>query len=309
MPEDWLAVTLRFALYLDLMVLFGVSLFSLYALHPTDRPSAISRLYGRVTEASVLAGIVLSIWDVVAMAEAMTGATRYSELTRHVFDMILTGTAVGAAWLVRVVVLAAGLVVGIAWRGNTRRQRAGFAASGAIALATLAWAGHGAMDDGARGMFHLAADIAHLLAAGTWVGALVAFVLLSSAAQASTPDSVQTLGRAASGFATIGTCIVGMLVATGVVNYVFVAGPTFDPLFITPYGWLLLGKLTLFALMLALAAGNRYRLSPRLAAAIRTGDYTGAIKTLRTSLLAETCLAVLILALVAWLGMLSPLPS
>ena len=100
-----------------------------------------------------------------------------------------------------------------------------------------------------------------------------------------------------------------MLVATGVVNYVFVAGPMFDPLFTMPYGWLLLGKLTLFALMLALAAGNRYRLSPRLAAAIRTGDYTGAIKTLRTSLLAETCLAVLILALVAWLGMLSPLPS
>jgi len=309
MPEDWLAITLRLALYLDLMVLFGVSLFSLYALGPIDPSSDISRLYARVTEASASAGIVLSIWDVVAMAESMTGATHYSQLTGHVFDMILTGTAVGAAWLVRIAVLAASLIVGIAWRRNMRRQRIGLAASGAIALATLAWAGHGAMDDGVRGMLHLAADIAHLLAAGTWVGALVAFVLLSLAARARTPDSVQTLSRASNGFAIIGTCIVGMLIATGVVNYVLIAGPTFDALFTTPYGWLLLGKLTLFVLMLALAAGNRYRLSPGLAAALRTGDSTGAVKALHRSLQAETCLAMLILVLVAWLGLLSPVPA
>lgn len=309
MPEDWLAVTLRFALYLDLMVLFGVSLFSLYALGPTDPSSGVSRLYGKVLDASVLAGIVLSIWDVVAMAESMTGATRYSELTSHVFDMILTGTAVGAAWLVRIAVLAAGLVMAIAWRRNTRRKQIGLAAAGAIALATLAWAGHGAMDEGLRGALHLAIDMTHLLAAGMWVGALVAFVLLSSARHENEPDTVQTLSRAASGFAIIGTGIVAMLIATGVVNYVLVAGPTFDALFAAPYGWLLLGKLALFALMLLLAAGNRYRLSPRLAAAINAGDTAGAVKALHNSLRAEACLAMLILALVAWLGTLSPLPA
>ncbi|CAJ0791718.1 Copper resistance protein D [Ralstonia psammae] len=309
MPEDWLAVSLRFALYLDLMVLFGVSLFSVYGLGTADRSSAISRLYGGVAEGSALAGIMLSIWNVVTMAESMTGATRYGQLTSHVFNMILTGTAVGAAWLVRVAALTSGLLMAIAWRRGARHQPIRLAASGAIALATLAWAGHGAMDDGLRGALHLAADIVHLLAAGMWVGALVAFVLLSSAERASTPDTVQTLSRAASGFATIGTCIVGMLIATGVVNYVLVAGTSFDALFTTPYGWLLLGKLALFVLMLALAAGNRYRLSPRLAAAIRAGDSTRAVKALHNSLRAETCLAMLILALVAWLGMLSPLPA
>lgn len=309
MPEDWLAVILRFALYLDLMVLFGVPLFSLYALGPSGKSPAIPRLYGTVAAASALAGIVLSIWDVVAMAESMTGASRYSQLSSRVFDMILTGTAVGAAWLVRMAVLAAGLLVGIPWRRDPLRQRAVLAASGAIALATLAWAGHGAMDDALRGALHLAADITHLLAAGMWVGALVAFVLLSSARHADTPDTVQTLSRAASGFATIGTRIVGVLIATGVVNYVLVAGLTLDALFTMPYGWLLLGKLTLFVLMLALAAGNRYRLSPRLATAIRAGDCASAARALHNSLRAEAGLAMLILALVAWLGMLSPLPS
>jgi len=314
MPEDWLSVALHFALHLDLMVLFGVPLFSLYALGPASRSSALSRLYDGAAGASVVAGLVLSMWDIVAMAESMTGATGYTQLTAHIFSMVLTGTAVGSAWMVRVAVLAACLVIVMAWRQHPTRLRIGLALLGAIALATLAWAGHGAMDDGLRGTLHLAADIAHLLAAGMWVGALVAFVLLSSARQVSSAETVRTLSRAASGFAPIGTCIVGMLIATGVINYLFVVGLTIDTLFTTPYGWLLLGKLTLFALMLGLAAGNRYRLSPRLAAAVSAGDagdagdYAGAVKALRNSLRAEACAATLILALVAWLGTLSPLP-
>ena len=307
MPDDWLGVALRFALHLDLMVLFGVPLFCLYALGLAARASAISRLYGRVAEAAAVAGIALSMWDVVAMAESMTGATAYTELTGHVFNMILTGTAVGTAWMARMAALVVCLVIAIAWHRHPGRQRIGLA----IALATLAWAGHGAMDDGLRGTFHLAIDIAHLLAAGMWVGALVAFLLLSSARWMRTPDAVQTLSRAASGFARIGTVIVGTLIVTGVVNYVLVVGPTLAT-FTTLYGWLLLGKLMLFALMLALAAGNRYRLGPRLAAAVSardTGDYAGAVKALRNSLRAEASLAVLILALVAWLGTLSPLPA
>jgi putative copper resistance protein D len=248
------------------------------------------------------------MWDMVARAESMSGTTTYTQLTGHVFNMILTGTAVGMAWLMRVAVLAACLVIAIAWRRQPTRLRIGLALLGAIALATLAWAGHGAMDDGPRGTLHLAADIAHLLAAGMWVGALAAFALLSSAKRADTPNGVQTLSRAASGFAPIGTVIVALLVATGIINYLYVVGPTLDALFTTPYGLLLLGKLTLFALMLGLAARNRYRLGPRLAAALRDTNYGFALKALRNSLWAEACLAALVLALVAWLGMLSPQP-
>lgn len=47
-----------------------------------------------------------------------------------------------------------------------------------VALATLAWTGHGAMDEGSRRFWHFATDIVHLFAAGGWVGALVAFALL-----------------------------------------------------------------------------------------------------------------------------------
>jgi len=47
-------------------------------------------------------------------------------------------------------------------------------------------------------------------------------------------------------------------------------------------------------------------LSPQLEIAMRSGDHAGAVMTLRRSLLTEASLAVVILALVAWLGVLSP---
>ncbi|AXV83667.1 copper homeostasis membrane protein CopD [Ralstonia solanacearum] len=306
MADDGLSVALRFALYLDLMLVFGVALFGLRALRPEDRAAAIARRYVRVIVVSVAAGIVLSLWSILVMAKAMTGAAEYAELTRHVFGMILTATAFGLAWTARMAALAACLSAVAVLRRRPTARFAVLAALGATALATLTWSGHGAMDDGARGVLHAASDIAHLLAAGAWVGALVAFVLLSSARQMSAPGAVAMLSRASNGFAGLGTVIVATLAVTGVANYLFIVGPTVDGLITTAYGGLLLAKLALVALMLGLAAANRFRLSPRLAAAVRSADEAGAVRALRASLVTEACLGVLILGLVAWLGGLSP---
>lgn len=299
MADDGLSVALRFALYLDLMLVFGVALFGLQALRPEDRAAAIARRYVRVIVVSVAAGIVLSLWSVLVMAKAMTGAAEYAELTRHVFGMILTATAFGLAWTVRMAALAACLSAVAVLRRRPTARFAVLAALGATALATLTWSGHGAMDDGARGVLHAASDIAHLLAAGAWVGALAAFVLLSSALQMSAPGAVAMLSRASNGFAGLGT--------VSVANYLFIVGPTVDGLITTAYGGLLLAKLALVALMLGLAAANRFRLSPRLAAAVRSADEAGAVRALRASLVTEACIGVLILGLVAWLGGLSRL--
>lgn len=310
MPDDWLVVALRFALYLDLMVLFGVALFcvnaGIHAMRSNDRNAVVARRYIQIIGLSAVLGIGLSLASMVVMAKAMTGASEYAELTTHVFGMIMTGTSVGLAWTARVVVLLAALVC-LATLGNRPALRFGMASLlGAVALATVAWAGHGAMDDGARGGLHLVSDIAHLVAAGAWVGALVAFVVLSTEAKAYSPGTAELLGRTSNGFARMGTVIVATLVVTGVVNYVLIVGPTIDGLVTTAYGRLLLAKLALFGLMLALAAANRYRLSPRLEQALKEGDYIEAVLSLRRSLITEATLAVVILVLVAWLGVLSP---
>ncbi|WP_296228271.1 copper homeostasis membrane protein CopD [Ralstonia sp. UBA689] len=306
MPEDWLAVALRSALYLDLMVVFGVALFGVHAMRESDRRSAMARQYVRVIGSAAALGIGLSLASMVVMAKAMTGASAYAELSAHVFSMIVTGTAVGLALVMRAVALLAVLAAVVALSTRPLPRLSVLSAIGAVALATLAWAGHGAMDDGMRGVFHLVIDIAHLLAAGAWVGALVAFVMLASVAKDASPEAADLLGRASNGFAHIGTLIVATLVVTGVANYFLIAGPTLDGLPGTAYGNLLLVKLALFALMLLLAAANRYRLSPRLAAALCIGSYAEAVAVLRRSLVMEASLAGLILVLVAWLGVLSP---
>jgi copper resistance protein D len=74
----------------------------------------------------------------------------------------------------------------------------------------------------------------------------------------------------------------------------------------TLYGRLLIAKLVLFAAMLALASLNRFRLTPGFERSIAAADHARALGALRVSLAVETACAVVILALVGWLGTLEP---
>ena len=59
--------------------------------------------------------------------------------------------------------------------------------------------------------------------------------------------------------------------------------------------------------MLVLAGANRFFLTPRLSATLSgLGGLKTAITALRVSILVETALGVIVLAMVGWLGVLSP---
>ena len=301
---DWPDIALRFADYLDLMLLFGVPLFATYALSADDA-AVRGRCAAAGTAASAI-GAALSLFGIVAMAREMSGAEEYAAVTAHVLEMVVTRTGAGIAWVVRMIALAACLVAGFALRRRPDRRLVVLATGGAVSLATLAWTGHGAMDEGVRGYVHLASDVLHLLAAGAWIGALVAFGLVATGPDHSMHRSVHTLERTASGFAGMGTLMVATLAVTGAINYVLILGPTLAPVVRTAYGRLLGVKLLVFAGMLGLAAANRYALSPGLATALRVGDSARATRLLRLSLRAEAALGLLVLAIVAWLGVLAP---
>src|SRR3546814_3198171 len=69
-------------------------------------------------------------------------------------------------------------------------------------------------------------------------------------------------------FSRVGTICVLVIAATGLINSQMIVGAeNLGRSLSSPYGQLLLAKLALFALMLALAAANRWRLTPALAAA------------------------------------------
>ena len=149
----------------------------------------------------------------------------------------------------------------------------------------------------------------HLLAASVWIGALAGLaVLVSRAHWTSDPDAARDSLSGLIRFSRIGVAVVAVLVASGLVNswyLIGLAGLSRAPT--TPYGQLLIAKLVLLIFMLALAAANRYRHTPRLERALLARvEEGGVFRPVMLSVLAETALAVAVLALVAWLGTLSP---
>lgn len=300
-----LDVVVRFALYLDLAMAFGVAFFALCA--PQAREPL--PLTGVLASAGLI-GIVLSIVGLAVLSASMAGVP-LPQVDAESVTTVLTGMSLGKAWSVRVGGLA--LVVGAAAVVRRRPVPALWAASfgGAIAIGGLAWSGHGAMDEGAVGWLHLVADIAHLLAAGIWVGALACLLLLVARPSARTDAAhLWATHRALDGFSLVGTSVVAVIVVTGLVNAWLLVGPgNATALASTIYGQLLLAKLALFTAMVGFAAINRYRLTPALAARLDAKEHRGAIAALRISVALETGSVVLVLALVAWLGTLQPLAS
>ncbi|WP_311270241.1 copper homeostasis membrane protein CopD [Sphingobium sp. WCS2017Hpa-17] len=300
---DWPLIAIRWALYADLGLLFGLLLFTLYALAGEERERLL-RLRGWTMALTVL-GVLLSAYGFLQSAAAMLG-TGIEGVDRVSALMLLTETSVGWALLARLAVLT---ILGIAALTPVLRRMAGLVLLtflAAIAVASLAWSGHGAATEGPVGMVHLASDIIHLLAAAAWIGALGAFVLIVSR-RPQTPEILNAAHRALASFATVGAIIVGLIVATGLVNSYLLVGPrNVLRLAESDYGRLLLIKLTLFAIMLGLAAGNRFRLTPALGKAIGRDGTAAAVVRLKRSLWIETCAGILILGLVAWLGTLPP---
>lgn len=298
---DSINIALRFALYLDLMLLFGLAAFGLYSLQGRERVSGTVLPFASLLMATTVLGLLLSLAAMACMAWAMSGVSEWAELWPHI-EMMVLETDVGLSWTLR---MAALLLAGFAVTLDKRWPTASLGLvmlAGATALATLAWAGHGAMDEGARRTWHFITDFLHLWAAGAWIGALAAFALLLR--QAEPPMAI--LARTLSGFETAGTLIVVLISVTGVINYLFIVGPSVTALLDSTYGQLLTLKLILFAAMLAFAALNRFHLSPLLESARQTGEHRVAVTALRRSMVLEFSVAVLVLGLVAWLGTLSP---
>ena len=126
--------------------------------------------------------------------------------------------------------------------------------------------------------------------------------------QTLTPADARSVAHGLGQFSAIGPAAVSILTLTGLVNSWFVIGlDRWRALFHTPYGISLIVKLIFFLLMLTLAAIHRFWLAPQLQATLRrSASAARVLGQLRVSLIAETALAVLVLAAVAVLGTLQP---
>lgn len=270
----------RFLHLAALMLLFGCGAFPLY----TKKPDGVLHQYlrGLVLTCAIIALISGALWF------AFPGPALY--------------TTVGQILIVRLLLIAAALIlfarksIGAAWTAG--------AVFSTLAVATVALTGHAQSGVVAGAGLHLLGDVLHLIAAGVWIGALAwLLMLLSSHTQAPRRD----IEHALAGFSGVGPGVVAMLIITGIVNSLYLIGPQSAlSLWRRAYGLTLLIKLALFAMMFALAAVNRYRLTPRLAIAADGGNTEQTLRAFKGTIAAETILAVLVLAAVALMGVLPP---
>jgi len=287
---DGVLIAARFALYADLAALAGLPLFW-WSMGGSARRGVIGAL--------AVGGFALSGLWLFASAAGMAGTPFFSP-DWSVVEILLKETPVGTVLAVRAVSLLSILPL-LSRRGGG--WNTAIALPAAIAAATLAWSGHAAASEGLAGSAHRVADALHVLAAAGWFGALLA-LLGGVLAGREIRQTAAMLER----FSLFGTLFVATLIVTGGFNAVMIVGlPNLPALLHSLYGWLLLAKLALFGAMLLLAAANRWRLTPKLEAALEGGNTGAALSHLRLSLLVETSLAIIILGLVAALGTLDPL--
>lgn len=248
--------------------------------------SLLGRARGIVAAAGLLALLTGVAWFGLQVAD-MAGATSVAETLRVVVPGV-SATTFGRVTALRLVLLAIAVVL---FRYGASRS-ARDAALGLAALAAALQAGtlHGVAMQGWTGTALLLSDMVHVLAAAAWLGGLP----LLFAAIRDLPAS--EAAAAARRFSLLGSVAVSALVITAGVQAVILL-ESWERLTSTTYGLLLLAKAGLFALLLAFAATNRWRLVPALAAA-PDGPATGR---LAASIACEIALGAAVIAVAAFL--------
>lgn len=302
--DDWLYPLLRFAHYTLLLGLFGITAFRCIGLRETLASQSTRQDNGVLAVAAVVAPVLTITLMFLSIAAMMAQPVWQLEWTT--IEVMVMSTSIGWAFAVRLVLLLATAILMVFGRTSSAVSVAALLFG--LALTTLAWNGHAAATEGTLGTVHRLNDAAHLLAAGLWIGAIFWFVHLTRVARRQphlfAPASLLSdMHR----FAPLGSLLVCVVSITGIVNaqLIFGLNNSADVLK-TNYGWLLVAKIALVGFMLLFAARNAL-LGRRLPAAPNSVDINSTLAKLRASLAAEVTLALAVLGLVAFIGMMSPL--
>jgi putative copper resistance protein D len=278
-----------------------------------ERFAGLDRRLLRLGGGALLVALAAGLIDLWRQTSLATGLGLGESLAPAPVRAVLLDTRYGTTWLVRhgLLVLTGALLL---LRGTERDSRDWLALRleaallGGASLGILALAGHAAAGPEWPAAA-IAADVAHVLATGVWVGGLLPLALLLGwTATLPAPAAATVVAGAARRFSALGLAAVLVLVVTGTYTAWEQVGGI-APLVGTPYGRWLLVKLGLLLLLLVLAASNRLVLTPRLLRAAGgdspSGD-PGATARLRRQVLGEALLGLAILAVVAVLGLTTP---
>lgn len=277
-------------IYLGVLGAAGLTMF-VGLLLPRGAAAVVPRLRSvAMTLAGVgAAGVLLSVlvdgaWRSSAGSESILDASLLSETITSA-----TGLAAGLALLG-----LAGAMLLFPQHASGRRRWA--ACGGALlALASLTLTGHTRTTDPA--WLVVGSDLVHVVAGSLWLGGILGLLAVCSSTSL-VPELAARVVRSFSGLAAwlvLALGVTGTLLAWRIL-------PDLDSLTSTGWGVTLIAKVALVVIIVLVAAWNRFRLVPSIAAA---PEGTGRSR-LRKTVATEGVLLVVVLAVTAFLVIQSP---
>jgi copper resistance protein D len=288
------------------LLLAGIFTFDLAMLAPARRLGSddfheIERRLFRLAVWSLVAALLSALlWSWLEVA-SMSGLPLKNAFSATAWRTVLFETQFGRVWQLRLGLITAAFALVATGLAKVKARRDLIPVLWLVSvvfLVSLAWIGHVAATAHPLGLL---GDVLHLCAAGGWIGGLVPLVIFLARVRASLSLG-ETVARVLHRFSTLSLCCVSVLVVSGISNSWLLVGSIYA-LFTTPYGRLLLFKLTLFAILLGFGARNRFIVKAKLAKAPADPNL---LPQLRRSVLCEVCLGAAVVVIVACLGVTPP---
>jgi putative copper export protein len=273
---DAVAVALRALGFVAAVQAAGAALFSSIFAERLDRSmSAIAKSTVFTAGAALL----------LTVAAQVTAPARLVGSLEGIFDgplqVLMLASDAGAATAVRVL----GLVLVVLGTGREDRLRGTAVLFGAVlVVVSFAFMGHTATDDQRWLLAPLL--IVHLLVVAFWFGSLWPLLCVTRV------ESPAVAGLAVAAFSRYAARLVPLILLAGVAMAALLLD-SWSALN-APYGLSLIGKTSAFAVLMALAAANRWRYGPGI-----TYGKPAAIKGFQFTALAEWCVILGVLMLTA----------
>ena len=268
----------------------------------SDDLHEIERRLFRLAFWSLIAALLSALlWFWLEVA-SMSELSLKNALSTPAWRAVLFETQFGRVWQLRLGLIAAAFVLVASALAQVKARRALVVVLwlvSVVLLISLTWISHAAA--ATVHPFGVLGDMLHLCAAGLWIGGLVPLTIFLARVRASF-SSGETVVRVVHRFSTLSLCCVSVLVVSGISNSWLLVG-SIHALFTTPYGRLLLVKLTLFAILIGIGARNRFLIKAK---PLKAPAGRNVLSQLRRNVICEAWLGSAVVAIVACLGVTPP---
>jgi putative copper resistance protein D len=289
------------------ILMAGIFTFDFVMLGLTGRPEnndlhEIERRLFRLAFWSLIAALLSSLFWFWLEVASMSELSLKNALSTTAWAAVLFETQFGRVWQLRLGLIAAAFVLVASALVQVKARRALSVVLwlvSVVLLISLAWISHAAA--ATVHPFGVLGDMLHLCAAGLWIGGLVPLAIFLARTRASF-SLAETVVRVVRRFSTLSLCCVSVLVISGISNSWLLVG-SIHALFTTPYGRLLLFKLTLFAILIAIGARNRFLIKAK---PLKAPAGQNVLSQLRRNVICEAWFGSAVVAIIACLGVTPP---